>query len=86
MGKHENFLLKILSGSSDSNINFDDLRKFLIRLGFAEHTRGSHHMFRRDGVEEKINLQKEGSKAKSYQIKQVRNVIQKYGLGDLSNV
>ncbi len=63
-----------------------DLRNFLKRLGFAEYTRGSHHMFRLKGVGEKINLQREGSKAKPYQIKQVRNIIQKYGSGDLSDV
>ena len=43
-------------------------------------------MFRKEGVEEKINLQKEGNNAKPYQVKQVRNVIQKYGLGGLSDV
>jgi hypothetical protein len=86
MGKHEKFLLKILSGSSDKNIDFDDLRNFLKRLGFVEYTRSSHHMFRKEGVEEKINLQREGNKAKPYQVKQVRSVIQKYGLGDLSDV
>ena len=86
MGKHEKFLLKILSGSSDRNINFDDLRSFLKRIGFKEYTRSSHHMFRKEGVEEKINLQKEGNNAKPYQVKQVRNVIQKYGLGGLPGV
>jgi len=86
MRKHEKFLLKILSGSSDRNINFDDLCSFLKRIGFKGYTRSSHHMFRKEGVEEKINLQKEGNNAKPYQVKQVRNVIQKYGLGDLSDV
>ena len=42
-------------------------------------------MFRMTGVEEKINLQKEGSKAKTYQVKQVRNVILKYKLGGKTN-
>ena len=86
MGKHEKLLLKILSGSSDQNIGFDDIRSFLERIGFKEHIRSSHHMFRKEGVEEKINLQKEGNNAKPYQVKQVRNVIQKYGLGGLSDV
>ncbi|MFQ6609751.1 MAG: type II toxin-antitoxin system HicA family toxin [Fidelibacterota bacterium] len=81
MGKHEKFLLKILSGSSDRNINFDDLCSFLKRMGFKEYSRSSHHLFRKEGVEEMINLQKEGNNAKPYQVKQVRNVIQKYGLG-----
>jgi len=86
MGKHEKLLLKILSGSSDRNIGFDDIRNFLERIGFKEYIRGSHHLFRKEGVEEKINLQKEGNNAKPYQVKQVRNVIQKYGLGGLSDV
>jgi hypothetical protein len=43
-------------------------------------------MFRKEGIEEKINLQIDGSKAKPYQVKQVRIIIQKYGLGDLSDV
>jgi len=38
-------------------------------------------MFRKAGVEEKINLQREGSKAKVYQVRQVRATILKYKLG-----
>ena len=38
-------------------------------------------MFRKAGVEEKINLQCEGSKAKVYQVRQVRATILKYKLG-----
>jgi hypothetical protein len=37
--------------------------------------------FRRQDVEEKINLQRDGGKAKPYQVKQVRAVILKYKLG-----
>jgi hypothetical protein len=54
----------------------------LRHLGFAERARGSHHVFSRDGVEELINLQHDGSQAKVYQVKQVRAVLAKYGLGD----
>ena len=49
-------------------------------LGFEERIRGSHHIFTRDGVEEILNLQPKGAKAKSYQVKQVRNVILDYRL------
>jgi len=38
-------------------------------------------MFRKAGVEEKINLQREGSKAKAYQVRQVRATILRYKLG-----
>jgi len=55
-------------------------------MGFDEYTRSSHHMFRKEGVEERINLQKEGKNAKPYQVKQVRSIIQKYGLGGLLDV
>ena len=71
---------RILSGRADANIRFDDLRLFLLRLGFVERTRGSHHIFRKEGVRERINLQRDGSQAKPYQVRQVRRVILRYGL------
>jgi len=82
MGKHEKLILQILGGRSDANIGFDDLRNVLKRLGFDEYVRGSHHLFRISGVEEKINLQREGNHAKPYQVRQVRGVLVKYGLGE----
>ena len=86
MGKHEKFLLKILSGTSDANIRFEHLSDLLRNLGFEERIRGSHHIFRKEGVVEKINLQRDKDKAKPYQVKQVRNVILKYKLGGKINV
>ena len=38
-------------------------------------------MYRKQGVAEKINLQRDGGNAKPYQVKQVRRVILKYRLG-----
>lgn len=81
MGKYGKLLLRILRGNADTNIAFDDLCQLLRRLGFDERIRGSHHIFRKAGIEEKINLQGEGSKAKAYQVRQVRGVILRYGLG-----
>ena len=81
MDKHEKLMLQILRGTSDANIRFEDLRALLLHLGFEERTRGSHHLFRRAGVEERLNLQREGSKAKVYQVRQVRAVILKHQLG-----
>jgi len=71
---------RIIRGESDANIPFDDLRSVLARLGFDERVRGSYHLYRKEGVEEKINLQRGGSKAKPYQVRQVRTVILKYRL------
>jgi hypothetical protein len=81
MGKHDKLLLKILSGASDANIPFEDLCILLNHLGFEMRVRGSHHIFRKDGVTEKINLQRDGNMAKPYQVRQVRIVIVKYKFG-----
>ena len=80
MGKFDKLILKILRGTSDTNIAFDELCEILRRLGFASRIKGSHHIFRKEGIEEKINLQKDGSKAKPYQVRQVRNILVKYKL------
>ena len=84
MGRHTQLRWKILGGRSDANIRFDDLRALLRNLGFAERMRGSHHIFRKQGVIERINLQREGSHAKPYQIRQIRRVILKYELEETS--
>ena len=81
MGKYDDLLLRILSGKSDANISFSDLRHLLLGLGFHERTKGDHHIFTKIGIEEIINLQPQGSKAKPYQVKQVRNLIVRYKLG-----
>ena len=81
MGKHERLLRRILEGRSDANIDFNALLALLRGLGFEERTSGSHYIFRRSGVEERINLQRDGSKAKPYQVMQVRAVILRYRLG-----
>jgi hypothetical protein len=82
----EKILEKILRGTSDANIPFDGLRRLLKDLGFSERIRGSHHIFFSGGVEEILNLQPKGNKAKPYQVKQVRHVILRYGLGGEPNV
>ena len=82
MAKPSRLARRILEGRSDANIAFSDLRNLLLSLGFEERTKGSHHIFRKEGVEERINIQREGAKAKPYQVAQVRDVILKYRLGE----
>lgn len=81
MGVNRKFLDRLLSGLSDKNIEFKDLERLLIDFGFKEKIKGSHHIFVKINVIEIINLQplKDG-KAKSYQVKQVRNILLKYKL------
>ena len=76
---------QILKGSSDANISFNDICNLLISLGSDLRISGSHHIFRKDLIEEKINLQKDGNNAKPYQVQQVRKLIMKYKLGEEFN-
>lgn len=81
MAKDDTLLWRILRGRSDANIRFADLCNLLRSLGFEERTSSSHHIFIKPGVHDLINLQKEGSKAKPYQVRQVRRVLVQYGIG-----
>jgi predicted RNA binding protein YcfA (HicA-like mRNA interferase family) len=80
MSRPTKTLERILRGTADSNIAFDDLCGLLRHLGFDERVKGSHHIFTRDDVTEILNLQTAGGKAKPYQVRQVRDVIVSYGL------
>ena len=80
MGKLENILLAILRGSSDNNIAFADLRLALESLGFEARIKGSHFIYSKQDIAEIVNIQPIGNKAKTYQVKQVRNLILKYKL------
>jgi hypothetical protein len=74
-------LASVLSGKSDQNVRFADLRRILIALGFQERTKGGHFIFSREGLIEIVNLQPlPGGKAKPYQVKQVRQLLAKYKL------
>ena len=77
----DKILEKILRGTSDANVPFAGLRRLLLKLGFGERVRGSHYIFWKEGIEEILNLQPKGNKAKPYQVKQVRHAILKYHPG-----
>ncbi len=81
MSQYDKLLLSVLRGNNDRDIRFSDLCKLIELLGFTERIKGDHHIFFREGIEEILNLQPLGNMAKPYQVKQVRNVILKYGLG-----
>jgi hypothetical protein len=80
MGKTEKTLSLVLRGSSDANIPFRDVCSLLVKLGFSERVRGDHFIYTKQGVEEILHLQPIGSKAKAYQVRQVRALILKYKL------
>jgi predicted RNA binding protein YcfA (HicA-like mRNA interferase family) len=76
----EKTLEKLLRGESDANIRFDEICQLLQTKGFRMRVSGSHHIFTKSGVMERINLQREGSKAKPYQVRQVRKILAQYKL------
>ena len=80
MGRHDKLLAQLLGGRADANVGFEAMCALLRRVGFQERTSGSHHVFLRTGVEEIITLQRDGDKAKVYQVRQVRAVLVPYGL------
>ena len=77
MSKKEKLLLKLLIGNADNNFDLDDLVQILTRFDFDERkTGGSHRILTKENIEGIINLQKtKDGKAKSYQVKQVRDFL-----------
>ena len=67
--EHRKLLERVLRGSSDANVGFEEMRRLLLGLGFQERIRGSHHIFTKDGIEEILNLQPKAGSAKAYQVR-----------------
>jgi len=80
MGRYQKLLQHILMKKGDAAVPFDGLCQLLYRLGFQERISGDHHIFFRAGVAEIINIQPRGASAKPYQVKQIRDLIIRYGL------
>jgi predicted RNA binding protein YcfA (HicA-like mRNA interferase family) len=79
MSRAEKLTLKLLTGRSDRNFSFDDLCYILERAGFQLRAgSGSHRIYSKEGVVEIINVQPRNRQAKSYQVKQVREILVKY--------
>ena len=71
--------LDIIEGKKDNNIKFSDVCHLLDYLGFKCDIKGDHYIYRREDTPI-INIQPIGSKAKRYQIKQIRDIIKKNNL------
>lgn len=71
----EKTIEKLLRGESDASLRFEELCHLLQARGFRMRVSGRHHIFTRAGVMERINLQREGAKAKPYQVRQLRKIL-----------
>lgn len=80
MGRYRKLLQHILIKKGDANVSFDGLCQLLCRLGFEERIKGDHHIFSRVGVDDILNLQPQDAMAKPYQVKQIRDLVLRYGL------
>jgi len=66
----------VISGKADNNIKYTDFQNLIIDLGFGfMRQKGSHTMYYNPKVNEFMNIQQDGNKAKDYQIKQLRDII-----------
>ena len=74
----EKTIALILRGDSDANLRFDEVCAALVTKGFRMRVSGGHHIFTRAGVVERLNLQRQGSQAKPYQVRQVRKILLQY--------
>lgn len=81
MSQYEKLLRSVLSGTKDKDLSFSDLRLVLEHLGFQCRIKGDHFIYTKDGIEDIINIQPQGSRAKPYQVKQVRTIILYHRLG-----
>ncbi len=86
MSQIEKIIEKLLLGKSDNNFRFNEIVQLLESLGFNKRIKGDHFIFYAENVNEILNIQPNGSKAKAYQVKQIRNVIIKYKLNEGRNV
>ena len=80
MSSKEKLLQAVLSGQGYKNFRFSDLQTLLSALGFKMRIRGDHYIFSREEIPEILNLQPKDGMGKPYQIRQLREIIVKYGL------
>ena len=71
----------VLSGKSDDNIKYTDFQNLIVDLGFEyKRQSGSHRIYYNEDIDESMNIQPRGNKAKGYQVEQLREYIQEYNL------
>jgi len=64
-----------------TNVRFEEPCQAAESFGFKfKGGKGSHRIFVREGVEELLNFQDVGGKAKPYQVRQFIKLIEKYNL------
>jgi predicted RNA binding protein YcfA (HicA-like mRNA interferase family) len=77
--KKRKLLERTLTGSK--NVRFDEMVSLVEAFGFhLSRISGSHHIFVHPDVQELVNLQDVGGKAKPYQIRQFLRLVERSNL------
>lgn len=67
--------------ANPAGLSFSELKALVVAAGFElKRVNGSHHVYSRPNTLEIINIQADGSKAKTYQVRQVLGLIDKYNI------
>ncbi len=74
MTKREKLIQKINDGIA---ISYDEAENLLLSLGFSVRSRGSHHIFYKDGYEKNISIKKR-SELLPYQMRLMQEVLANY--------
>lgn len=67
--------------NSPQSLRFSEVLKLAAAFGFQlDRISGSHHIFKRAGIPELLNLQNVGGMAKPYQVRQLLKLVEKHNL------
>ena len=79
MARSEKVLRQVLEGRGA--VAFRDLERLLVALGFRlARTSGSHRIYVHPKVPRPLSVQPAGKDAKPYQVRQLRDMIEEFGL------
>lgn len=77
----EGRLLERLARGNVSNVRFSEMCRLVQALGFElQRVSGSHHIFVHPALPKIINLQEVRGQAKSYQVRQLLRLVERYDL------
>jgi predicted RNA binding protein YcfA (HicA-like mRNA interferase family) len=69
---------RLLSGRA---LTFAEFQTLILAFGFElDRIKGSHHVYKRPGIIDRVNAQPKGKDAKSYQVQQFLDMVEANGL------
>lgn len=74
MTKRDKLIQRIKDGNA---VSYDEAENVLVSLGFSVRSRGSHHVFSKDGYEKNISIKKR-SELLPYQMRLIKEAVETY--------